>query len=271
MKKALLTSLVIFGVLISGYAQFGSCEPDQIYMDSALGVYPSPFDPVLNPTGGITDSACLNKDFQFVFTAVVGDTLNFGGNAYVMDSIRINGVSGLPDGFSYNCSNPSCTFLQSELGCAVIFGKATNAADIGQHELFIEATVFTGGLPLTLSFPNPLLVPGHFYLYVLEEDNPNCTEFTSLFEFANEFERVQNMPNPFSTTTTIEVETQKAGDYQLHVTDMFGRVVHIQSVQIIEGLNQIEFDGSQLPDGLYLYTFSNGVSQVTKKMQISRF
>ncbi|MCB9284118.1 MAG: T9SS type A sorting domain-containing protein [Lewinellaceae bacterium] len=271
MKKLLLSSLVVFGALVSSFAQFGTCVPDEVYADSALGVYPAPFDMTLNPFGGITDSACFNKNYQFVFTAVVGDTIKFGGVPYVLDSIRITGVTGLPAGFDYNCNNSTCTFKQNELGCAVIFGKATNAADIGQHELFISATVYTGGLPLQLTFPNPLIAPGHFYLYILDENSTNCVVYASLFEVASQFESVRNMPNPFSGTTTIEVESREAGPYQFQVSDMLGRVVYSRSVQIAEGINQIDFDGSQLPDGIYLYSFFNGVSQVTNKMQISRW
>lgn len=270
MKKVLLTSLVIFGTIVSSWAQFGICVPDASFQDSLPGVYPLPFDPNTNPTGGITDSACFNKDFQFVFTAVVGDSLNFGGFIYILDSLRITGLTGLPEGFDYACSNETCTFYQNEIGCAAIFGKATDPADIGQHNLVISATLYTGGLPIQLSFPNPLLAPGNFYLYVLEENDPNCTIYTSLFEVASDFESIRNMPNPFSGITTIEIDSRESGLYQFQVADMLGRVIHTQAVQIASGMNQVEFDGAQLPDGIYLYTFSNGRSQVTNKMQISR-
>jgi hypothetical protein len=270
MKKALLTSLVILSTLIAGQAQFGTCIPDPSYQDSMAGVYPLPYDALTNPTGGITDSACLNKDYQFVFTAVVGDSLNFGGFIYILDSLKIDSLVGLPEGFDYNCNNPTCTFYQNELGCAVIYGKATNPADIGSHNLTIFAKIFTGGLPISLSFPNPLLAPGNFFLWVLPEDSPNCYVYTSAFEVASEFESIRNVPNPFTGITTIEVDSREAGSYQLRVADMLGRVVHTQTVQINQGLNQVAFDGSQLPDGLYLYTFSNGRSQVTQKMQILR-
>ncbi len=270
MKKAILTSLVIFGTLVSGLAQFGTCLPDPSYQDSMPGVYPLPYDAATNPTGGITDSACFNKNYQFVFTAVVGDSLEFGGFVYILDSLKITDVTGLPDGFDYACNNSNCTFYQNEAGCAAIFGKATNPDDIGQHNLVIAATIYTGGLPIQLSFPNPLLAPGNFYLYVLEEDSPNCVIFASSFEVNSDFESIRNMPNPFNGSTTIEVQSRESGDYQLQVADLLGRVVHTRSVQIAEGINSIEFDGSQLPEGLYLYTFSNGKSQVTQKMQISR-
>ena len=269
MKKALLTSLVIFGTLVSALAQFGTCIPDASFQDSLPGVYPLPYDEATNPMGGITDSACLNKDYQFVFTAVVGDSLNFGGFIYILDSLKINNVTGMPDGFDYACNNANCTFYQNEIGCAAIFGKATDPADIGQHELVISATIYTGGLPIQLSFPNPLLAPGHFYLYVLEENSPNCVIFNSAFEVASEFESIRNLPNPFAGTTTIEIQSRESGEYQMQVTDLFGRVVHTRNLQIQEGLNQVEFDGSHLPDGLYLYTFSNGRSQVSQKMLIS--
>jgi len=270
MKKALLTILVVFGAFAGAFAQWGNCTPDATFQDSLPGVYPLPFDEATNPTGGITDSACFNKDFQFVFTAVVGDSLAFGPSVYVLDSLKITGITGLPEGFSYACDNPTCTFYQNEIGCAAIFGKATNSADIGSHDLIISATIYTSGLGIPLSFPNPLLYPGHFYLFVLEENDPDCTVFTGAFEVASEFESVRNLPNPFSGRTTIEIQSRGSGDYQMQVSDLLGRVVHTRSVPIAEGLNKIEFDGSRLPEGMYLYTLSNGKSQVTRKMSISR-
>jgi len=271
MKNLLLPLMVLLSTTCICFAQFGTCEPDQTYADSSLGVYPLPFNPDSNALGGITDSACLNKKYQFTFTAALGDTFKIGTTSYPLDSIRIGGISNMPDGFGFNTNNPPTnTFYKNELGCVVIYGTATNDTDLGEHELLISATLYTNGLPIPLEFPNPIIYNGHYYLYVLEENDTNCLVVNVDFQYASQFGYVQNLPNPFSTITVIEVESWKSGDYHFQVSDMFGRVVHQRSVRIEEGKNRIAFDGISLAPGLYLYTFSNGQAMVSKKMLISR-
>lgn len=271
MKKLIFTLSLLLTASIVLQAQFGACVPDPSFQDSVAGVYPLPYDATATPDGGIQDSACLNKDYQFVFTAVVGDTLTLGPTSLILDSIRINNVAGLPGGFSYNCSTPNCTFAQNTIGCAVIFGKATNPADLGPHDLTISATLFSSGLPITLAFPNPLIAPGKYTLYVLPEDNTNCSVYiNSTFEVNSAFETMRNIPNPFSHQTTIEVQSRESGLYQFQVRDMLGRAVHTRPVQVFEGLNLIDFDGAGLPDGLYLYSFSNGASIASGKMVVRK-
>jgi hypothetical protein len=272
MKKALLTSLVVFSTLVSSFAQFGTCIPDPSFQDSLPGVYPLPFDLATNPNGGIQDSACLNKDYQYNLTAVVGDSLTLGATILLLDSLQILEVNGMPEGFSYACNTPGCKFLKNEIGCAAIYGKAANPADLGQHNLTISAMIWVSGLPngIPLTFPNPAIAPGNYYLYILEENSPNCVVYTNVSEVNSDFESIRNLPNPFSGITTIEIDSREAGAYQFQVTDMLGRVLHTRGVQINSGLNSIEFDGSNLPDGLYIYSFSNGQSRVARKMLISR-
>lgn len=272
MKKALLTLLVVFSTLVMSFAQFGTCIPDPTFQDSLPGVYPLPYDAATNPNGGIQDSACFNKDYQYNLIAVVGDSLTLGATILLLDSLRINGVAGLPDGFSYACNTSNCVFYKNEIGCAAIYGKATNPADIGQHNLTISATIWVSGLPngIPLSFPNPLIAPGNYYLYVLEENDPDCVVYTNVTEVNSDFESIRNLPNPFSGITTIEIDSREAGAYQFQVNDMLGRVIHTRSVQINSGLNQVEFDGSNLPDGLYIYSFSNGQSRVARRMVVNR-
>lgn len=253
----------------SAQAQFGTCTADPTFIDSLAGVYPLPFDETTNPEGGIPDSACLNKNYQFVFNAVVNDTINVGGIPFVLDSLKFpltGAVAGLPTGITYACDPPSCVFQQNTVGCVVLYGKATDPADLGQNELLISATLFTGGLPIPLTFPNPTLFPGHYYLYVLEEDSPNCAVYSNTTEPQKPFTDLRTVPNPFTDETVIELTANLPGVYQFQVTDMLGRVVHRQTLQLVNGLNQIPFDGASLSNGIYWYTLQNGQARLTAKM-----
>lgn len=270
--KQLLLFLAFVLTALPAFAQFGICEPDQIYADSAAGVYPLPYEPDLTPEGGITDSACLNKPYQFEFTAVINDSVTIPGFGTIpLDSLRLESVSGLPTGMEWSCNPPSCLFPKNTLGCVAVYGTATSTADLGDNELVITVTAYSF-IPIeNLTFPNPAFFPGSYSLYVYPEDNPDCYVYpVSTTEVPSNLESVRNIPNPFNGTTTLEVQSKTNEQYDLIVTDMLGQQVHRQRVTLTEGLNQIPFDGGQLAEGIYLYTFQNENGQLTKKMVISR-
>jgi trimeric autotransporter adhesin len=76
----------------------------------------------------------------------------------------------------------------------------------------------------------------------------------------------QNYPNPFNPSTTIRFNVAKAGVAQLSVYDVLGREVYKTQVQATSGVNAINFDGSRLASGTYLYRLQSGNFVQTRKM-----
>lgn len=87
---------------------------------------------------------------------------------------------------------------------------------------------------------------------------------------ANAFSVIQNMPNPFSGSTTIAFNTPSVEKVNLKVFDMLGKEVYSQTIQTKAGVNQVEFDGSSLKEGIYFFSLSNGSKNFTQKMQVKR-
>ncbi|MCC6864629.1 MAG: T9SS type A sorting domain-containing protein [Ignavibacteria bacterium] len=77
----------------------------------------------------------------------------------------------------------------------------------------------------------------------------------------------QNYPNPFNPTTKIEYNLKKTGFVSLKVYDILGREVAnlINDIQTA-GVKSIEFDGTNLPSGIYIYKLKAGDFSDTKKM-----
>ncbi len=275
MKKYLLSLLVLTGFFLSLSAQqIDECEVAPIYQDTSAGVYPLPFDADLNPDGGITDTACLNEYFQFVFTVVVGDTISIGGTSIPIDSVVLDAdaISNLPEGMSYTCNPGSCSFAAGDAGCVVIYGKATNASDVGAHDLVISGKLYSPFTPTgaPLQFPNPDLAPGSYTLYVQEQGSPNCSIWVDVNEPVSQIESFRNLPNPFNGTTTLEIITKEAGAYNFTLYSLLGEPLQTRTLQLTEGLNQWTFDAGQLPDGMYIYTLSDGHTQVSGRMVLER-
>ena len=78
----------------------------------------------------------------------------------------------------------------------------------------------------------------------------------------------QNTPNPANNSTSIMVETEKAGIINLSISNLLGQVVRQESVNNSAPIHTFDVDVSNLESGIYFYTIEIGNSSVTKKMLV---
>ncbi|WP_282774974.1 T9SS type A sorting domain-containing protein [Phaeodactylibacter xiamenensis] len=260
--------LIFLGVILAsvGYAQ--DCQPDETVPDSVV-VAPLPYNEMLRPDGGIKDTACVGSPYEFVFTFNIPAIYNVSGFEVPLIDVSIpaeDGIDNLPASMDYVCNPPNCVFAAETKGCILVSGTAT-ADEVGQHDLTIAA-VINAGLELQVTVPGDLEADAHYYLFVKEESGTNCFSNTNE-AFAADF-GLSNRPNPFGDLTQVVVDAKQSGMYQFFVTDLLGRQVHQQQIQLIEGENHIDFNGSQLAEGMYLYGITDGRHAATSKMIINR-
>lgn len=268
MKKVVL---LFFGFIAwnAVSAQETTCSPDQNVPDSVV-VAPLPYSPD-RPDGGLTDTACVGEYYNFTFTFNIPATYttDFGDIPLISASIASDGaIQNLPAGFDYVCNPPNCVFPAETTGCVILFGTPA-AGQEGMYDLKVDVLVSTSFIPLNLTAPDDLEAGSNYYLFVKPEGFENCYMVGTQETFASQFS-IRNQPNPTSGWTQIAVETEQSGDYDFVVSDIFGKTLHRQHVQIHPGENRIDFDGSQLPNGFYLYSISNGREMVSRKLAISR-
>ncbi len=78
---------------------------------------------------------------------------------------------------------------------------------------------------------------------------------------------VTNAPNPFSSSTTIEVVTAEAGDVSVKVYDKTGQLIRvITEGSVNAGTHQFVFDASGLPADLYLVKCNTPNGVITRKI-----
>jgi hypothetical protein len=86
-------------------------------------------------------------------------------------------------------------------------------------------------------------------------------------EISNAMEVSQNYPNPFSSTSEIQVTLKEKSDLILEVNNLTGQVVFYTTKQDAHpGINTLEIDARTLTPGIYFYTIKTSDSSVTKKM-----
>ncbi len=117
-------------------------------------------------------------------------------------------------------------------------------------------------------------VPTGNYSYRLKQiDFDGTYEYSDIVEVDVKgplsFDLKQNYPNPFNPSTKINFSIPKAGDVKLAVYNTVGEEVAVLVDGFMqEGFNQIIFDASSLPSGMYIYKIQSDQSILTKKMML---
>ena len=267
MKKIVLL-LLGFAACSAAFAQETTCEADGNLPDSVV-ISPLPFSPE-RPGTGIMDTACVGSYFRLTLTFNIPLTYPTPFGEIPINSVDIapeNAIDNLPAGFDYVCNPPDCIFPKAEKGCIVIFGTPQPGSE-GIYDLKVEATIRTGFLDPAVTMPDDL-EPGNYFLHVEEEGFANCFMVSTRETFATSFS-ISNHPNPSSGWTQIAVKAERSGAFDFVVRDVVGKVLHRERVQILPGDNLIDFDGSKLPNGFYVYSLSDGREIASRKLAISR-
>lgn len=77
----------------------------------------------------------------------------------------------------------------------------------------------------------------------------------------------QNRPNPFSGSTSIDVNLDKSSELSIEIINLTGQKVHEMNYGVkASGVHTINLNGSTFARGIYFYTVKAGNSSVTKKM-----
>ncbi len=246
-----------------------SCTPNAIYKDSLFGVYPKPYDAVLNPTGGITKVACVGKPYVYTLTAKIPDTLSYSGIPIPIYSIKIKSVKGLPTGLSYGCNKANCDYKPKDLGCVNLYGTVADTVKPRDFPLAISLSAATLLGTIDLDYPGPLLpIPGTYTLKVVAKNSPLCT--VAAEDLSQEIVYLSHAPNPASDKVTFFISSEQKADYTLKIVDMTGKVLHRELLSLHSDLNTVEYDASPLSNGLYFYSISNEKGTMTRKLVVQK-
>ncbi len=265
--KKLLLSLAVFASL----ATSAQCVADYDFGDEPFGVSP---DPIL---GESFELAEINVPYSDVIHIMVptsaADIDPTFPQAAPIDSIILTGVTLIDDfdGMSYavedlglnivcnnNGDSPNpCTFYGGTQYCASIEGTPTQG---GNFQLVIDVigytTVFGIPVPQEVSFDQ----------YSFSIFDPNSIED----QVAYALEMEQNAPNPFSKNTSIAYTLPKNEAFTFRVSNLLGEVVFSENLVGQRGKGAINFNGSKLQAGIYLYSIETSKGVLTKRLIINR-
>ncbi len=82
---------------------------------------------------------------------------------------------------------------------------------------------------------------------------------------------IGNSPNPFNPTTKIAYTIPKSSHVEINVYNILGqKVQNLVNDHKLRGKHTVQFDGSNLASGIYIYRIKAGENFVSKKMILSK-
>jgi hypothetical protein len=89
--------------------------------------------------------------------------------------------------------------------------------------------------------------------------------------YANDFVLYQNYPNPFNPATNIEYKLLQASDVKFSITNIIGEKVFEQNFGYqTAGSYKVNFNGKNLPSGVYVYSIYTNKNRLSRKMVLMK-
>ncbi len=249
MKKTLLS----LALITLGFAASAQCTPDPAVTS---GISP---DTTTNLSVAYT-----GQPYSEIITFVVpADTVVSGATVQIA-RIDLQDVTGLPANFDYTCNPSNCSFPGGTSGCVDLFSTSDpTVPQVGSYPL----TIVTEPFATILTFPvSQGTVTYDGYYLVIAEQTPVSVEQVG----NNQMKSLIAYPNPTNGNTTIEFAMGYNSEVTFTVTNLLGSIVNLQNLSTSKGLNRINFDASNVPNGVYFYTITDGKNTISKKLIVSK-
>jgi len=96
---------------------------------------------------------------------------------------------------------------------------------------------------------------------------PSVTSVAENRSLVVDYSLSQNYPNPFNPSTTIRYQIPQNGFVTLNVYDILGKeIVTLVNEEKTSGSYEVEFNGTDLPSGIFIYQLTSGNFKTSKKL-----
>ncbi len=282
--RKLFTLLALGAFAFNMNAQ--TCTPQQLSEPS--------FQPKPDSVDCFVVGQPVDQTFYFKIPATAG--------AFTIQYIRIDSVSNLPAGLTYELNKANKTYNGNENGCVRVTGTPPTGTKAGQYRLGINVGVKAAG-PLP-EFQGDLVevangvTPGSGNTYLLwvrlkESTTAGCpcidtfvtakdsikayngTETTcpnligvGISNINDNVTTLSIVPNPFSNNAVVEFNAANAGTYTARITNIIGKEMRRETIDVQVGSNAYNINRDNMAAGVYFFSLSNGKSLLTKRFVI---
>lgn len=242
MKKYLLSFIFILALGLGLSSQ--PCIPDQTLTQPGF----SPDSATNLPPG------MLGVFYETVISAKIPVQETIGTLTGDVDSVRIVGVGGLPQGFVWETNSATNTWPKDALGCMKISGLP-NAEGVFPLKVYLKIWGKAFSMPVTL---NDTV---EFYRIVIGPASVNDLN-------SDKISLLNTYPNPANEIVNFEINSSTNRDIDIRIVNIVGVVVVDKKFKLRQGKNNIQLNLNGISRGLYFYQISDGKTVITKKLHI---
>lgn len=238
MKKLLLSAIIIAS---TGFASAQvSCTPQ--YQDSTFGAWP---DTTTNFAPAYVNIPYVQL-LDFKAPSDAGDIEpTFSG--FEIQSYTVTSVTGLPSGFTYNCSATNCQYIGGNAGCANLVGTASPGQE-GTYNLSITITAVVLISPLLPTSDIPYTFNGYRLVILPQELSTTMVSPDQVYIY----------PNP--ATSTVNVVNSHLYE-SLEIYSVNGQLISNRTIVSSEE----KVDISDLKEGVYfMHLIKDGTASIHK-------
>lgn len=236
MKRLLMITCVLLGVTMQTRAQVWPCEPNPDFNYS--GIYPPQI-----PFG------MAGYDYRTVLSFKIPRDSSISGVTVTVDSTRFVGASGIPNGFTFYCDKPSCTWIGGSKGCALFAGKVdstfvVNADSSFRFKIYTETYYRFGASTSQFS----RIDSSTNYIFKIRR-------YSGLIDI-RKATPLSIYPNPTEGICSIQMDLLPADGGQLELTDVTGKLLLSQYIDKQSVSQQYDLSLSGFPKGIYVLKLS---------------
>ncbi|GBD88354.1 zinc carboxypeptidase precursor [bacterium BMS3Abin03] len=125
------------------------------------------------------------------------------------------------------------------------------------------------------SFTDDNVIAGSYSYRLKQIDFDGTIDYSNVINVdvtrVNNYFLAQNYPNPFNPGTTISFAIAEDGKVTLRIFDILGNEIEtLVNSKLTAGKYEVEFNGTDLPSGVYLYSLETDGHRFVKKMTLLR-
>ncbi len=256
MKKLLLS---LIACLTMSFAFSQNCTPNGAF--TAPGVYPDSATGLAVAVVGIPYSETITA-ITPVDTCVQVLPLPLPCTIVPIDSVVVDSVSGLPNGFTIVSENETSLpfyFFGGTSSCMLITGTAA-PGDEGIYPIYVGGDSWgqVAGVPTSQPF-----VVDYYQIEIVSA--------TGINDFSrNEFQVKQNIPNPFNNSSNIEFYLPELNTVSISIYNVLGKITKTETIQAAKGANRYSLNAADFSNGVYFYSLSYSNQTITKRFIVNK-
>ncbi len=206
------------------------------------------------PTWGIFPSALADGTINTPYSQVLQYVTNidtvindatYGNVQAKIDSVRILGVVGLPQGISYQCNKPKCMVNGGEIGCVILSGTC---ATKGVYPIGVIIKTLGRFKILGIWVATNRVDTNKAY-------SIGINWYTGLMEVIDNAKPVKAYPNPAQNILFIDAKTIGTETATIKLFDVSGKLMSEEKLNVFANPS---IDISNLNAGLYFAEITNG-------------